>query len=70
MDQGIFENLFTQKFPGIYRALADFNFPLSAVTYKWFMCLFSSSLFPEVATKKIFFSKFLRFRFNSGTAFF
>ena len=48
IDQAIFEELFTKKFSNLANHLVGVNFPISAVTFRWFICLFFGSLSTEV----------------------
>lgn len=49
VDQRIFDEIFSKKLSPLFVHLNAINFPLSAVTYRWFMCLFINSLPSEVS---------------------
>lgn len=49
VDQTIFDQQLKLKFPMIFNHLKNVNFPISAVTFKWFICMFVGSLPNETA---------------------
>eukprot|EP01102_Stenamoeba_stenopodia_P000886 TRINITY_DN10822_c0_g1_i1.p1 TRINITY_DN10822_c0_g1~~TRINITY_DN10822_c0_g1_i1.p1 ORF type:complete len:939 (-),score=268.52 TRINITY_DN10822_c0_g1_i1:32-2848(-) len=53
VDQKIFEELFRLRLPLLYDHLTAFQFPISLIVTKWFMCLFIDSLPTETALRII-----------------